>query len=198
MKEISLSRDSYHSKVYEKVTGMKPPMSLCPYFWIWMSIIVFSPFILLYKGLKFIHSKTRKHSDLKELEPNYWEKKDRRREFWMSLGQIAKWILIISIGGLLITGIVLKIIDSWQTIITMTWDDVLNGLINVGIVLLTAVSVCFVGYLISKIWKFTFNPENRFMGFMYVVGDKINKILNIIGSMIYATYKKSCPIIRWK
>lgn len=195
MKQISLSRDSNHFRLYKKITKMEPPMSLCPYFWIWVSIIVFSPLILLYKGLLFIHSKVRKHN-FEEKGTDYYPKKERRVRRWHNLGKIVERGFYICSGLFCLIVIGYGLYENIKQ--GITWSQVFEVLKGIGLFILILVISCVVCYFLVKTIKFTFNPNNRFMKFITKIGDYIGKGFLIAGEIIYAKYVKACPLIKWK
>lgn len=191
MKQISLSRDSFHSRMYSKITGLQPPMSLCPYFWIWVSIIVFSPLILLYKGLLYIHSKVRKHN-FEEKDTQYYIRKERRTKRWGQLGKIVERIVYVGffLFGLIVIGYI--VYTNFKQ--GITWSQLFDMLKSVGLFVLSLVVVSVTLYFINKGIDFTFNPNNKFTKLVV----KIGKFFTIIGKIIYSKYKKVCPIIKWE
>lgn len=205
---ITLNQNSWHFKIYDAVVGSTPPKSLCPYFWTLVTIFLFSPVILimwvLFKLISFIEwIKTKSPFKKKEDNRPYdviaaeiikkWDDKERKEredhERWVKITiigtKIFKWvilplILIGSIYGVYVAGN--KI--GWVSFLT-----------HIAIVFGFIALVIFWIFIIEKYGSNLFKPFRRHIR-------KINPlkwgITQIIGGMIYSTYKKTCPIITWE
>ena len=201
---VTLNKNSWHYKLYSTVVDDNPPKSLCPYFWSLVAIILFSPFILLIAGGGWFLGKLEKARNFvippKKSEPKTWEqiekeweedrKRDEARMKRMNKGLdififTMKWIVAPVLGLLLLYFI-------YQSATKIGWLEFFMGL-GVGII--------FILPILGFIWLVDKYGEH-IGGFFGRIFKKLNplnwSITKIIGGMIYATYKKACPIINWE
>jgi len=208
---VTLNKDSWHFKIYNKVVGKTPPKTLCPYFWTLVGIFVLSPLIIFivviskiidgYNWLsnKLSFSKKTEKVDERPYEVvmaemrKKWDEEDRKEMIrvkrWNKIGDIMlilfKWVFIPFVCVGLIYVLYLNSVKvGWLTV-----------LIHIGICL------GLIAAILGWIWfwdKFSgriFSPIGR--GLIKLNPVKWS-IVQIIGGMIYSAYKKACPIINWE
>lgn len=204
--KVSLNKDSWHFKYYTHCIGGNPPRTLCPYFWIMVSLILASPFIGLANLISYVvktlvtlrykMSPIKKQTPkpqktyeelIKELEKQN-ELHDRRRERWSKVGDfmsiISKWVML----PLLIVGLVISIYLAGDT---MGW---MSFLIRIGIsILLIGVFITLIHYSI----KYERELGRGFNKVFRIINPLNWKLIQIIGEMIVAGYTKACPLVDW-
>lgn len=180
---VNLSKNSWHSKYYNFVKGYYPSFkSLCPYFWTIVSLIVFSPLILFWKGLRFIgdklcdvylkHIKRNQNKPLKKTESS-------KSKSWIKINQkkvdnIIEWIvktivITFSLFGLFI--ILLAIYDLFNKKGLMVGFAIIFSIIGV-IASIIGITWGLLSFGDSDTWK-------------------------MIKGMIYSVKNKVCPMIKW-
>lgn len=206
---VTLNQNSWHFKIYSKIVGSRPPKTLCPYFWSLVAILVLSPFLLLIytigSSIEFFEkisknrrvkrklADTRTHDQIMAEQRKKWDEEDRREminfERWNKITAVVKWTFKWILLPVFVIGAIYFIFN----VSTKTgWLQFLMGMAIVSLIIGVIVSIIWVvekyGNLISK-------PIGRGLS-------KLNPIkwsvTQIIGGMIYSTYKKACPIINWE
>lgn len=181
---ITFNKNSWHYKYFNWITGMEPPKSLCPYFWITVAITILLPIILLvnfilYVNKKIFTKKEKKPNFLKtEAEIKFQRKKTK---FYNKLGDLFINFILFIIGPLL----VLYILFSTVFMVYIIPFDVLWTLILIFASLLVGVTIIY-NFLkeISEVFKYL-NPFNW-------------TITIICWEIIKSVYKKACPLIKWE
>jgi len=187
--QIKLNKNSWHYRSYTKFISDDPPKSLCPYFWIMFGLVIIYPFIFIFKKMftflelmvdlvdSFKVNRPKKQKKTLSFEEIYLRavKKNKRYEL---IGKISFIFLMIFFGTIFIAFIYItsQKIGWFQTIINL---------------------FAFIGFIGSIVVIVFFALE-------YEWEDKIkNKIINLsivkmVKEIIVASYKKSCPIIKWE
>ena len=205
---VTLNKDSWHFKYYKHCIGGNPPRTLCPYFWIMVSLIIASPLFGFFAVVKFIskqvdkltnnvklfNSKSKPPKPQKTMDEMIVEMEKEREKYyrnqknWSKVGDITslffKWVVLPLLGLLILYGLY----D------TATEIGLIAFLIRVGIwVLALVVIVAFI--------HFTVEYERELGRGFNKIGRTINpfnwKFVQIIGEMIVAGYTKACPIVEW-
>lgn len=202
--DIKLNKKSWHAKVYQLVVDSEPPKSLCPYFWSLVAIIIFSPIIFLIMGTAWL-TKVAEDTKVNLFPPKQkpersWEDirkewdeeriRDKKRAATMDkifevFITVMKWVVLplIAVG-------VLYIVYASGT--KMGWGQFFTSIL---IAILIMLPILFLVWLIEKY-------SYKIGGFFGKVLSTINPfnwaVTKIVGGMIYATYKKACPIIEWE
>jgi amino acid transporter len=201
---VTLNKNSWHFKLYESVVGSNPPKSLCPYFWTMVLVICVSPLILIFKLVSFIgdgFTKIKKKLVTEEVKPELsydewiqsreeeFEKLMIRREKWDKATDIflivLKWVMIPLLGLLFIYGLY----EAGKTL------GLIGILTAIGISLLIISIILGLVYLIEEHGHKAVGPIGRFLRWINPLNWEITQM---IGGMIYATYKKACPLIEWE
>lgn len=205
MKQVKLNRDSWHFKYYINVIGSNPPKSLCPYFWSLFALVLFSPLIFFIYGLfkfsdffsakmdKFLPKKESISFKSDEDWRNYFENQKqneiKRKEYWNKMTPkiilISKWVLVplvlISLSYLIF--FVGNKIGWYELLIKTTIIVVFIVFVFSLIAFIDTISEKM-NTTFKKIWRFI-NPFKW-------------SLTQIVSGMIYAWYKKSCPLIEWE
>lgn len=202
--EIKLNKNSWHFKMYESVVSTNPPKSLCPYFWSMVLIVCISPMILLFKLVNYIgNSFTKLKNKLipkkvkPELSYDEWLEK-KSIEFDKSMKRQEKWDRASYKTAIVFKWVVLPLLG--LVIICLLYEAVksigLEGILtSIGISLIVIVSVLGFITLIENYGHKIVGPIGRFLSWI----NPLNwEIIQIIGGMIYATYKVACPMIEWE
>lgn len=197
MKQVELSQDSWHFKIYSKFISSEKPKSLCPYFWTWVAMLLLAPFVLVMSPLVVIISKVLDYLDERESKLSYeeWKAKHDKKQvwwnkFWKVVGNIIKKIVIY---GVIPAAAVVLFYTLYKNVGVIDWYKVLLaigaglGVVATVILLVQGIAIIHVKFYNSHIKPFlkAVNPVNW-------------KVTKLIGTMIVATYKKACPIIIWK
>lgn len=197
--EITLNKNSWHSKYYKWVLNSEPPKSLCPYFWISFALLVFSPIIFIVRSISWITMKmfdfsVNKKDDVfsNETLEDYLEKTKKRQERNNKtnriLGHIGKFFFYVLLG------IVLFIL-----ILFIKQHGVLQLLFRVIIGALMCFTISFVIVTIVSLSDSRDNSIKRFckkhLSFLDVT--KWESVKMIV-AMMKSIYKKACPLITWK
>jgi hypothetical protein len=203
---VTLNKDSWHFKYYKHCIGGNPPRTLCPYFWIMVSLILASPFFGIFAVVKFIGkqidkiTKNIKSNNGKPPKPQKTieelvvemekerEKYYRNQKNWSKVGDISSLFFKWVVSPL---GVLSFLYMLYDTAIEMGF---IAFLIRVGLwVLALSVLVSFIHYSVKY--------ERELGRGFNKVGRKINpfnwKFIQIIGEMIVAGYTKACPIVDW-
>lgn len=180
--EVSLSRESWHSKYYKFVKGYYPTYefkSLCPYFWTIVTLILLSPVIVLWKFLKkivvkpigkVIDHRVEKSFSKPYKEPSkfskWYDKNDKSIGTWF--GRIYFGIMILLLL-FVIVGSMIKLFQekgAWMGIIYIfAWI----GAITTGVFSIWGI----ISFFTTDTWI-------------------------MIRGMIYSVKNKVCPMITWE
>jgi hypothetical protein len=202
--EIKLNKNSWHFKMYESVVSTNPPKSLCPYFWSMVLIVCISPMVLLFKLVNYIgNSFTKLKNKLipkkvkPELSYDEWLEK-KSIEFDKSMKRQEKWDRASYKTAIVFKWVVLPLLG--LVIICLLYEAVksigLEGLLaSIGISLIVIVSVLGFITLIDNYGHKIVGPIARFLSWINPLNWEITQM---IGGMIYATYKVACPMIEWE
>jgi hypothetical protein len=206
---VTLNQNSWHFKIYSKIAGNTPPKTLCPYFWSLVAIVVLSPFLLIIyitgstieffekisknRRVKRKLEDTRTHEEIMIEQRKKWDEEDRRETAnmirWNKITDVVKWTFKWIFLPIFIVGFIYVI---FTTSTKIGWIQFLTG---AGMVLLLVGVVVFFSWAIEKY-------GNRISTPIGIGLSKLNPIkwsvTQIIGGMIYSTYKKACPIIKWE
>tara|TARA_R110000803_G_scaffold22101_1_gene55163 strand:- start:34 stop:561 length:528 start_codon:yes stop_codon:yes gene_type:complete len=171
-----LKQTSVTSKFYQWIwmTEVTKFKTMCPYFWKYTLTIVFLPLILPLKLIAMVLPKSERMSNIAGyvgkskvvkatsylFEPN---------AFWNSLGFIFKWLFIITISVVLISGV--------SMLLYGFYINPIGGLAFTG-----AISI-----ILMTLYLF----------FHYEVFETIWRPFKLFGNMVYSLYKKVCPLISW-
>lgn len=176
---MTLNLNSWHAKYYNRVFGINPPKTLCPYFWTMVVLVLFSPlyFFLLWCGEKYCYVIEKRISHKKPKSNNPVKKKTPKTiRFFNIIETIGIIIIIISLT-LTVLLIILTIYDIVSKI----------GIINLLFITFEFIGFFFVVYQIIN---------------LFVKNSLIQKFFNsnfiqIPVQMVIAVYKKACPIVTW-
>lgn len=201
---ITLNKNSWHYKIYSKIVDDSPPRSLCPYFWTLVVIFIFSPLILVVMGYIWIGKKINniknsifpRKDDIimsreelnKKIEKDEEKRKKKletHKKFLKIFQFFIQWILLPLLGIFLI----------WVIYSIIQKDGILSLLIPVLIVMVFVVFVFGTTLFLDKYGE----KIGGTLGKFFKLINPLNwSVTQIIGGMIYATYKKVCPIINWE
>lgn len=200
MKKVELVENSWHFKIYSKFISDQKPKTLCPYFWTWVAIILFAPFVLAMWPIVIVATKIVEYFEKKNDKLSYpeWKRKRDRKakrqawwdKFWKVMGIMASRFvryIILPIAGI---GLVYSL---YRSIGTVNWGEVLVRI--VAVIVISAVIILIIqglALLYNKSYRAYIAP------FFKAINPFNWKITKLIGTMIVATYKKACPIIEWK
>jgi len=181
-KKISFNRDSWHFWYYSNVFSKEQPKVLCPYYWTMVFLILFSPLILPFLGIKkiffYIGSKFESNKP-KVIKVCDYDKELRKLKTSEIIGKV---IFIIVIVGLLI----LIVCCFYDGVTKYGWLHILKG---IGIGILVAL-----GIILSIVFFYY-----TFKGFRYVcLKLYYTNFIQVPKQMVVAIYKRACPIIEWK
>lgn len=174
---ISLSKNSWHSKLYKWVGGKdaaKEFKSLCPYFWTIVFYVAASPAIALFKGVVKMASLVS--SLCKKFKSNK-PKKTSKTKTWLSedkLGKVSLWFGRIY---LFIMCSVLLYLVGFLLYKTYMKSGLMAILIGLVVVVVSVGAILLIMYGIMKISEFSF--------------------WTIVKGMIYSVKHKVCPMIKW-
>lgn len=201
---ITLNKNSWHYKIYSKIVDDTPPKSLCPYFWTLVMIFTFSPLILVAMGYVWVGKKInniknsvfpRKEVPVmsteeinKKIEKDEEKRKKKleiHKKFMKIFQSFIQWILLPFLGGFLIRVIYLFIQK----------DGILVLLKPILIVMVFVVLMFGITLFLDKYSERIGRGLSKFFN---LINPFKWSITQIIGGMIYATYKKACPIINWE
>jgi hypothetical protein len=205
---VNLKKESWHYKIYAAVIDDNPPKSLCPYFWSLVAIFVFSPLILFVFSIMWIDKKIKHLWSLiykpKPKPQKSWEilvkenevKRIKREKIRKIKDNVSNGVRFVSVYYLVPILLVLFILLIYTVGDKMGWLEFFMTVgLAIGIVAVVALILLGVAYLLEKY-------SNKLTNMLVGVIDYINPfkwgIFQIVGGMIYATYKKSCPIINWE
>jgi len=176
--QITLSKNNIFSRYYRWVFRDRLPMSLCPFFWTMIFLIILSPIILTYKLVMYVHDNVHFPSRPRKEKPaEYWEKRnERNRKFEKVSSKIGKVIVGIFLGFYAVIIIIAMIVavDSVGFLMFLVY---LFSIVGVACTLVGTVYLLFIEEYGSK---FVQSP-----------------IVQIPVQMIGAVYHKMCPIINW-
>jgi hypothetical protein len=196
---ITFNKKSWHYKYFNWITGMEPPKSLCPYFWINVGITLLLPIILMVKLITYIVLKIsyRIKTDkpvpyfvnefgkeyLKtEFEIKYQKKKTK---FFNKLGNFIASIVSNFVIFVVIPLLILFLVFCFGlTLFTTPFDLLLTVILQVVSMYLGVIIMYNFLKEISGIFKYL-NPFNW-------------KITKILWEIIKSIYNKACPLIEWK
>lgn len=179
--QITLSKNNIFSRYYRWVFRDRLPMSLCPFFWTMIFLIILSPIILTYKLVMYIHDNVHltvtPSKPRKERTADYWagrEKRNKKFEKWSSLiGKVIFGLLMTFYGVMIIIFIVVSV-DK------LGWFQFFVYLFSL---------VGLIGTIVGVLYAFLTTD----------LGEKIiqSAVVQIPVHMISAIYHKMCPIINW-
>lgn len=190
---LTFNKKSWHYNYFNWITGMEPPKTLCPYFWINVAITVFLPIILIVKFISYINIKffTKKEKPypkfvedftkeyLKtELQINFQKKKTK---FYTKLGDLFGLFLIFVMAPLTLLYILYSI---GLMIYVIPFDTLWTGILIIASV--------FVG------WIIIYNFLKEISGIFKYLNPFNWKIIKIFWEIVKSVYKKACPLIEWK
>lgn len=201
---LTLNRNSWHAKLYTLVLESEPPKTLCPYFWTLFAIFVFSPIILVIvsmgwviKGFESVKTsvytpKPKPEKTLEEIRKEWDEQKirDARRSNNVDLVLnvfifTIKWVVAPLAALFLIYAVYISGTKmGWGTLLLTLLIAIICMVPVLGLIWLFDKYQYTIGGFLGRVFK-TLNPFNW-------------SITKMIGGMIYATYKKACPIIQWE
>lgn len=205
---VTLSKDSWHYKIYKRVLGGNPPMSLCPYFWSIVGILIVSPILLIILGgpklidsfkkiLPTINlkSKPKPEKTYEQMVQEYLDIQTKNRIRDARINRLVNfgtsfliWVVVPVLAMILIWII-------YDAGVKVGWLNLLLGLVYAigGMGVCIGVIYGFI-YLIERYSDSIGGTMGKFFKFI----NPLNwSIVQMIGGMIYATYKKACPIIDW-
>ena len=207
MNQVKLNKNSWHYRYYSQIVGSYTPKSLCPYFWSLVGLLMLSPFIFfIYYMTMFSDYVTKKIDKIlpkKKVKYDYpknddeWveyfkkqnELSERREKYWDKIFSkttiIAKWIVL----PILVIALVYLIYYGGEK---YGW---LSLLIRIGLALLFIGIIFGIVVFIEKITETLGGGFNKVWKYINPFKWTITKM---IGGMIYAWYKKSCPLIEWE
>lgn len=202
--EIKLNKNSWHFKMYKSIVSSNPPKSLCPYFWSMVLVICISPMILLFKLVDYIgNSFTKLRNKLipkkvkPELSYDEWVKK-QEVEFEKSMIRQEKWDKASNITATVFKWVVLPLVG---LVVIYGFYEVGLSIGLIGILSAVGIALLLVSFIIGavtvceKYGHKIVGPIGRFLSWI----NPLNwEIIQMIGGMIYATYKVACPMIEWK
>lgn len=176
--QITLSKNNIFSRYYRWVFRDRLPMSLCPFFWTMIFLIILSPIILTYKLVMYIYDNVHFPSKpRKERSVEYWEKRNERNKksekMASKIGKVFFGLIIVFYAFVLIMFIVTSIGNV--------------GWLHFFIYLFSLVGL--IGSIIGVLYSFITTD----------ILERIGKstIIQIPVHMISAIYHKMCPIINW-
>ena len=177
---ITLKKDSWHFKIYSKVFSDKAPKSLCPYFWIWVAMIIASPFLILFWIMgaltKLFEPKPKPKKPMSEMTEEEMEKEIERLDKKFKKSERGANIVLGVFGIIMLT---LLVISMYLGIKKIGWFNFFRNMFSVvGIMVTTYYTID----LISKNSKRIGNSN----------------VVKVPLAMIKAIYTKTCPIINWK
>lgn len=173
---VNLSRNSWHSELYNYVKGNYPTYdfkSLCPYFWTIVSYLLLSPVIVLWKVLNSLLGEPIKKGILLVFDrpPSKIQVKKEPSKFSKLFRKIAPIIYFGFLGSIIFLCIVMKIIDLFKQ--KGVW---LGFVYFFSVIGMTVVLFCIIWWIISffetDTWK-------------------------MIKGMGYSVKNKVCPTIKW-
>lgn len=201
---ITLNKNSWHYKIYSQIVDDTPPKSLCPYFWTLVAILIFSPLILVVMGYVWIGKKItnikngifpRKDVPVMSIEEKYKKiekdeekrkkKLETHRKFLKIFQMFIQWVLLPLLGGFLI----------WVIYSIIQKDGILVLLRPILVVMVLIVLIFGISLFLDKYGERIGGGLSKFFN---LINPFKWSITQIIGGMIYATYKKACPIINWE
>lgn len=201
---ITLNKNSWHYKIYSKIVDDTPPKSLCPYFWTLVAILIFLPLILVVMGyvwvgkrINNIKNSVSPRKDVpamsiedinKKIEKDEEKRKKKleiHKKFLKIFQLFIQWILLPFLGGFLI----------WVFYSIIQKDGILVSLIPILIVMVFVILVFGITLFLDKYGERIGGGLSKFFN---LINPFKWSITQIIGGMIYATYKKVCPIINWE
>jgi hypothetical protein len=177
---ITLKKDSWHFKIYSKVFSEKTPKSLCPYFWSWVAMIIFSPFLILFWTMgaltKLFESKPKPKKPMSEMTDEELEKEFERIDKKFKRSQIGAEITLGVFGVILLT---LLILSMYSGIKKIGWFNFFRNMFSV------------VGLMVTTYYTIDLISKNSKR-----IGN--SNVVKVPLAMIKAIYTKTCPIINWK
>jgi hypothetical protein len=201
---VNLKKESWHYKIYAAVIDDNPPKSLCPYFWSLVAIFVFSPLILFVFSVMWIDKKIKHFWSLiykpKPKPQKSWEilvkeaevtriKKEKIRKIKNNVSDGVRFVILYFLIPLLVLWL------SWLIYTLgnkMGWlEFFITAGLTIGGTVVVALIILGGTYLLEK-------HSNKLTSLTNYINPFNWGIFQIVGGMIYATYKKACPIINWE
>lgn len=177
---ITLSKNSRHFKIYSTVFSDIAPKSLCPYFWSWVLIVLWSPAILLIWIMKTLTGLFEKKPKSKKSVNNMThdefmvevDKMNKRSEKTEMIGKIVFGVFLIFTGGITLLATYLQIQKDGLFVF-------LRNLFSI------------IGFLFCLYWVIVLITKN-----FKRIGEL--NVIKVPLAMIKAVYTKTCPIINWR
>jgi hypothetical protein len=177
---ITLRKDSWHFKIYSKVVSENVPKSLCPYFWIWVAMIIASPGIILFWVMgaltKLFESKPKPKKSIHDMTVDELREENERLDKKFKRSEIGAEITLGVFGVILI---VLLILCMYTGIKKIGWFNFFRNMFSV------------VGLMVTTYWTIVLISKN-----IKRIGDL--NVVKVPLAMIKAIYTRTCPIINWK
>ena len=205
---VTLKQNSWHFKLYSRVIDDNPPKTLCPYFWSLVTILLFSPIILIMflikwtiEGIGYVKKNItptkvepeKSFEERLEAMKKQIEKEDKKEERRRKILDF-----MVGIGSLLFKWVVLPSLAIGVIYTFFLAGNKLGWLQFLGV-------IAFVVGVILTIFGFIWTIDTYGHKVIHPVGRVLRKlnplkwgVIQIIGGMIYATYVKACPVIEWE
>jgi MFS family permease len=176
--QITLSKNNIFSRYYRWVFRDRLPMSLCPFFWTMIFLIVLSPIILTFKLAMYIQDNVHfPNKPRKERSAEYWKKRNERNKKTEKLStKIGK----VFFGLIIAFNTVLVIIFIVTSIGEVGW---------IKFFIYTFSLIGLIGSIVGVLYAFITTDILERIG--------RSPIIQIPVHMISAVYHKMCPIINW-
>ena len=177
---ITLKKDSWHFKIYSKVISEKTPKSLCPYFWIWVAMIIASPFLILFWLMgaltKLFEPKPKPKKPMSEMTDEEMEKEIERLDKKFKKSERAANIVLGVFGVILLA---LLVLSMYLGVKKIGWFNFFRNMFSV------------VGLMVTTYYTIDLISKNSKR-----IGN--SNVVKVPLAMIKAIYTKTCPIINWK
>ena len=177
---ITLSKNSWHFKIYSMVFSDRTPKSLCPYFWSWVGMVIVSPILVLIGLMKFlskvfeskpVSKKSINDMTDEEITKKYQEvlKKEKRAELTAKIF-LGFWVFVC---------FALIIFTAYLQINKDGWFDFFRFVFSL-------IGVCTTLYWIIRLVAH----------YSEKIGN--SNVIKVPVAIIKSVYTKTCPIINWK
>ena len=176
--QITLSKNNIFSRYYRWVFRDRLPMSLCPFFWTMIFLIVLSPIILTFKLVMYIVDNVHFPSKpRKERSAEYWEKRHKQNQKFEKVSSKVGKVIVGFFIGCYVVLVLIFIVTSIGKV----------GWLHFFIYLFSLVGL--IGSIVGVLCAFITTDILERIG--------RSAIIQIPVHMISAVYHKMCPIINW-